>query len=194
MTTLYTGITLFLLGFAHRLKPIQRLEPRLCMILSRSLRAFPGARYFQEVWFLGRTPFTLIFLAFLLLSRPPLGLIATLVFTVAVVLERVIKRTTARSRPFLEHGVPMKQPRQPSDPSFPSGDCLRVWFLTVLTLGAFHPGWPAAFLVYFLALSVTLGRVAMGVHYPSDILGGMGLGFLAAKGTLLLWQTLPYPF
>ena len=64
-----------------------------------------------------------------------------------------------------------------TDPhSFPSGHATRAFFLG--TLGVFlGPPWAAVLLV-ILAPLVALGRVAMGVHYLSDILAGMFLGIL----------------
>lgn len=64
-----------------------------------------------------------------------------------------------------------------TDPhSFPSGHATRAFLLG--TMGIFlGPAW-AAILLVILAPLVALGRVAMGVHYLSDILAGAVLGIL----------------
>jgi len=65
-----------------------------------------------------------------------------------------------------------------TDPhSFPSGHAARVILIAILVTGL-GPGWLAAVLWAWAPL-VALARVAMGVHYLSDIIGGGLLGMLA---------------
>ena len=74
-----------------------------------------------------------------------------------------------------------------TDPhSFPSGHAARAFMVAVLVT-ALGPGWLAAVLWIWAPL-VSLARVAMGVHYVSDIVGGFILGTLAG---LLILQILP---
>ena len=62
-----------------------------------------------------------------------------------------------------------------TDPhSFPSGHAARAILIAVLASGL-GPGWLAAILWVWAPL-VALARVAMGVHYVSDIAAGMALG------------------
>ena len=64
-----------------------------------------------------------------------------------------------------------------TDPhSFPSGHATRAFLLGTMGI-LLGPAWAAALLV-ILAPLVALGRVAMGVHYLSDILVGAVLGIL----------------
>jgi undecaprenyl-diphosphatase len=65
-----------------------------------------------------------------------------------------------------------------TDPhSFPSGHAARVVLIAVLAIGL-GPGWLAVLLCIWAPL-VALARVAMGLHYLSDILAGAGLGLVA---------------
>jgi membrane-associated phospholipid phosphatase len=57
--------------------------------------------------------------------------------------------------------------------------------LAVVALGI-GPAWFAALLVVWAPL-VCLARVAMGLHYLSDILAGMLLGVLLGGVTLLIF-------
>jgi undecaprenyl-diphosphatase len=101
-----------------------------------------------------------------------IGVLAVVVLT--------IKRVVRRQRPAGEWGAIYRA----TDPhSFPSGHAARMALLVVLA-AALGPAW-FAWLLLFWAPLVALARVAMGVHYLSDIIGGALLG-LAAGGLLLV--------
>lgn len=92
-----------------------------------------------------------------------------------------IKFTVRRRRPEGEWGNIYRS----TDPhSFPSGHAARAMMLAVLAIGL-GPAWFGAVLLVW-ALSVSLARVAMGVHYLSDVLAGMFFG-LAMGGIILLF-------
>ncbi len=100
-----------------------------------------------------------------------LTLLAAIAITALIVLS--IKFTVRRRRPEGEWG----QIYRSTDPhSFPSGHAARAVLLAVLTLGI-GPLWLGILLCLWAPL-VALARVAMGVHYLSDILAGAFLGLL----------------
>jgi undecaprenyl-diphosphatase len=71
-----------------------------------------------------------------------------------------------------------------TDPhSFPSGHAARAVMLAVLALGL-GPAWLAIILIGW-APFVCLARVAMGLHYLSDVLAGMVFGGLMGFVLLL---------
>lgn len=80
----------------------------------------------------------------------------------------------------------MLQPLKPLDPSFPSGDALRIWYLTLITAAIFS-SLPFLIAAIILAAVISLGRIMMGVHYPSDVLAGSGLGVIAAGASIWIW-------
>ena len=85
-----------------------------------------------------------------------------------------LKRVIGRRRPEGEWGLVYRS----TDPhSFPSGHAARLAMLAVFSLG-FGPAWFTA-LLFLWAPAVALARVAMGVHYLSDVAGGavLGIGF-----------------
>ncbi|MCZ2128106.1 MAG: phosphatase PAP2 family protein [Anaerolineales bacterium] len=91
----------------------------------------------------------------------------------AVVL--AVKFLVKRKRPEGEWGGIYRN----SDPhSFPSGHAARAFLIAVVS-SALAPLWLAA-LLWLWAPLVALARVAMGVHYLSDILVGAALGVLVA--------------
>jgi len=86
-----------------------------------------------------------------------------------------IKLVVRRSRPAGEWGAIYRT----TDPhSFPSGHAARAALLATLVT-AWGPPWLAPWLWLWAPL-VALARVAMGVHFLSDVLAGGLLGLIAA--------------
>jgi undecaprenyl-diphosphatase len=66
-----------------------------------------------------------------------------------------------------------------TDPhSFPSGHAARAFLIAALVV-AWGPSWLVPIIVLWAPLAA-LARVAMGLHYLSDIVGGAVLGLAAA--------------
>ena len=104
-------------------------------------------------------------------SRRAIVFILAILITAVVVF--AIKFTVRRRRPEGEWG----QVYRMTDPhSFPSGHAARAALLAVLGLGL-GPVWLGVLLAVWAPL-VMLARVAMGVHYLSDVLAGALLGVL----------------
>jgi len=93
---------------------------------------------------------------------------------VLAVIVLAVKFTIRRRRPEGEWGRFYRS----TDPhSFPSGHAARAVMIAVLAL-AMGPAWLAIVLCVWAPL-VVLARVAMGVHYLSDVAAGVILGILA---------------
>ncbi len=183
----WIGVSLFLVGLTYRLPGIARLDDALFLYLHRIFSRPPWRGLFRTLWPLGTTPITLMVLLALILHKWQAGLYAALGYTLGASLERLIKVNLRRVRPFAHlAGVKMLQPRHPLDPSYPSGDALRAWFLASMLAYFLGAGW--GILVGALALLVCLGRIALGVHHPLDVLSGSGLGLLSAWFALALWS------
>lgn len=104
-------------------------------------------------------------------------IVAILVLAAAVL---IIKFTIRRQRPEGELG----QIYRKTDPhSFPSGHAARALLLGILAL-ALGPTWFGVLLIIWGPI-VGLARIAMGVHYVSDVLAGWVVG--AAAAGLTLW-------
>lgn len=110
-------------------------------------------------------------------------LIAAILGTATFVL--ALKFTFRRRRPEGEWG----QIYRKSDPhSFPSGHAARGMMLAVIAVG-WGPPWFAWLLAVWGPL-VGLARIAMGVHYVSDVVAGWLIG--AATALLTLALTAPF--
>jgi undecaprenyl-diphosphatase len=107
-----------------------------------------------------------------------IGILATAVFVLG------IKLAVRRKRPEGEWGNIYRK----TDPhSFPSGHAARATMLSVLALGL-GPSWIGSLLLVWAPM-VILARVAMGVHFLSDVLAGALLGILIG---LLALELIPY--
>ena len=95
---------------------------------------------------------------------------------------KVISELVDRARPFVadSHGVHLFSGHA-ADPGFPS-DHATAAFAIATAIVLRKRGWGIFALVAAAVLSI--GRVALGVHYPSDVLAGAALGAAAA---LALW-------
>ncbi len=119
--------------------------------------------------------------------RPPTGrhaaVAAGLSATLALLVAQVIAAAWDRQRPYEAHpGDAHLLLSASPDPSFPS-DHATAAFAIAVAIGLRHR--TAGVVAFVLALLVSLSRVALGTHYPSDIAGGAALGAIVA---LVLWS------
>ncbi|HET6508037.1 MAG TPA: phosphatase PAP2 family protein [Baekduia sp.] len=97
---------------------------------------------------------------------------------VALALAAVLARVVDRPRPFVAHpGDVHLFAAHAADAGFPS-DHATASFAIAVALLLRSRAWGVAALVAATLLSVA--RVAMGIHYPSDVLAGAALGALVA--------------
>jgi undecaprenyl-diphosphatase len=102
---------------------------------------------------------------------------------VTAILVLAIKFSVRRQRPDGQWGAIYRS----TDPhSFPSGHAARAFLITALAIGL-GPSWFGIAALLWAPL-VTLARVAMGVHYLSDVLAGVLMGLL--MGVVIL-QIIP---
>ena len=185
------GFVLLLIGFAHLFAGLRTWETQIVRKVQIIFKNKPWLTVFQEIWFFGRTSFTIVSLLLLISLKWKMGAIALLVFLITAGIENILKISLNRTRPYIAHpDINMLQLHSPVDPSFPSGDTLRIWYLAlILPVAAGDSGlFLTAFLL--LAILVSLGRIILGVHYITDTIAGIGLGMLGAGTTLWLWHFL----
>ena len=108
-------------------------------------------------------------------QRQRLAVYAGIAAAVAVVLAEAVSHLWYRPRPFVDHAVHLLLAHAP-DASFPSSHAAACFALaTPFLLARRRVGW----LLLACAAATALARVAVGVHYPSDVLGGAVLGMAA---------------
>ncbi len=96
----------------------------------------------------------------------------------AIVLSSLIsvslKYSIKRDRPYEKYSFIMKKTNEHT-PSFPSGHTTAA-FTTATMLALEYPKWQVAVPAYLWAGAVAYSRMRLGVHYPSDVLGGIVIG------------------
>ena len=107
-------------------------------------------------------------------------LLLGLVLSAAVIF--VLKISFKRRRPDGDWGAVYRK----IDPySFPSGHAARAMAVVVVSWP--WAGWPAGVLILAWALAMSLARVSLRVHFPSDAVGGALVGAAAGFLTLRVW-------
>jgi undecaprenyl-diphosphatase len=101
----------------------------------------------------------------------------------ALGLAQIVADWVARPRPYVTHAHDAHLfIAQSHDPSFPSDHATAAFAIAVALLLRHRK---AGLLALALAVMVSVGRVAVGTHYPGDVLAGAALGTGAA---LILWH------
>ena len=125
----------------------------------------------------------------LLLGKGPtkrLALELAVLFMVGIVAGDVLKPVLFRERPFEALAGIVQRVATDTDSSFPSGHALIVSIGGGFAISKFKKK-SVAILLAFEAAVVCYSRVYVGAHYPTDVLGGVFLGFsIALLGTFVL--------
>jgi undecaprenyl-diphosphatase len=105
------------------------------------------------------------------------GVLAPAAAGVALAVAAVVAHVVDRPRPFVAHPEIHAFLGHGADPGFPSDHATAAFAIGgVLVL---RLGWVAA-PVLLAALALSVARVVVGVHYPSDVLAGALLGLACA--------------
>jgi len=104
-----------------------------------------------------------------------LGGVALLLFRKNFGIAELIRLFWSRPRPFVENNVNLLIEKT-SEPSFPSGHASACFALSYIV---YHYNKKAGIVFFVASFLVSIARVFVGVHWPSDILGGAVVGVFA---------------
>jgi len=163
---------------------LQHWDELLCVRANRRARQRPVALALQAVSWLGNGVFWYALMLALLLADPHSAALPVLhmafVGAVCTCSYKMVKRTTVRSRPYQVNPLVQAGAGVLDRFSFPSGHTLHAVAFSLIAC-FYYPGlwvvlWPFAVLT-------AISRVALGLHYPSDVIAGGALGALIAAAS-----------
>lgn len=197
LVVLVAGLAVFLADLAIVLNgSIQRTDRSAELSVHHTLGPATYG-FFKVITSLDNNPQSTVFLIFVLLVLLGLRrwwsvLVSVVVVIGGTLVDTLVKVLVARPRPHLFH-----QPIQANGYSFPSGHS--VGATTLLLLVGFltwhvsrSRGLTAAVTVVCMGLAglIGLSRVVLGVHWPSDVVGGFALGSAWLAAMVLLFGDL----
>lgn len=148
-----------------------------CLRFHQAVRQRWAVRLFAVISRLGDGVFWYVLMMVLLLTEgaAAIPVVSQMLLTGAVCLAlyKWLKAKTTRPRPCARHGRILPRVAPLDEYSFPSGYTLHATAFTLVTLYSYPT---LAWLLLPFATLVALSRVALGLHYPSDVLAGALLG------------------
>ena len=183
------GIIFILLGMSYKIPIFLHLDTRFTQSLNNYL--FPYRGFFRYIWPLGTNPVAVVLIGICFIPGWIAGILVSIVYIIMSLFEIQIKNNLKRKRPFQgEMSINNYQPTHPIDPSYPSGDAMRAWFLAIILSWIFALNFIGIVISCLVAVLISTGRISLGVHYVFDVIGGSGLGILGAGIALFLKQIL----
>ena len=172
---------------APSLSRLQELELGFCLRLSQAQRRRSFLRFFRAVSIAGDGLFWFALAGFLPLffgvaALPTVQRMAAVGIAAALV-SKALKSATGRSRPFRAHAGVLLGAAPLDRYSFPSGHTLHAVAFSTVVIASYGV---LAWLLVPFTLAVAVSRVALGLHYPTDVAAGFAVGALLALSTLAI--------
>ena len=166
---------------------LQYWDELLCVRFNHGTRQRPVVRSLQVVSWLGNGIFWYGLMLALLLADAQRNAAAVLhmafVGAVCTACYKMVKRSTVRHRPYQVNPEVLANAAVLDHFSFPSGHTLHAVAFTLVACKHFPALW--TLLVPFTLLTAA-SRVALGLHYPSDVIAGALLGALIAAASFAI--------
>jgi undecaprenyl-diphosphatase len=166
---------------------LQYWDERVCLSVNQGARRRPVVLALQAVSWLGNGIFWYALMLALLLADARGAAMPVLhmafVGAVCICCYKMVKHTTVRSRPYRANPLVSANAAVLDRFSFPSGHTLHAIAFSLVAC-SYYPAlgvvlWP-------FALLTAVSRVALGLHYPSDVIAGGALGALIAGASFLV--------
>jgi undecaprenyl-diphosphatase len=166
---------------------LQHWDERVCVRINRGARQRPVVLCLQAVSWLGDGIFWYALMLALLVADPSGAAMPVLHMAfagaVCTCCYKMVKRSTARARPY-EANLPVLAGAGVLDRfSFPSGHTLHAVAFSLVAC-AHYPA--LGMLLWPFTLLTALSRVALGLHYPSDVIAGGALGAIIAGASFFI--------
>ncbi|HEU4350336.1 MAG TPA: phosphatase PAP2 family protein [Burkholderiales bacterium] len=166
---------------------LQHWDERVCVRINRGARQRPVLLSLQVVSWLGNGIFWYALMLALLLADAHGAALPVLhmafVGAVCTCCYKMVKRSTVRARPYEANPLVLAGAGVLDRFSFPSGHTLHAVAFSMVAC-AHYPA--LGMLLWPFTLLTALSRVALGLHYPSDVIAGGVLGALIAGASFLV--------
>ena len=169
------------------MKSLDSLEIGVCLRINRLSRKEFIRRFFAIISKLGDVYFWLA-MGLLLIVQQGAAAIPTVAHLTAtagigIIIYKFLKQKLVRERPFITNGNILCATAPLDKYSFPSGHTLHAVSFTIM-LAAVEPALTVITLPF--TVLVAMSRVVLGLHYPSDVLVGAGIGAALATVSVSL--------
>jgi undecaprenyl-diphosphatase len=166
---------------------LQHWDELLCVGVNRRTRQWPVVLFLRGVSWLGNGIFWYALMLGLMLAHAEAAVLPVLHMAfagaVCTCCYKMVKRSTVRVRPYEANPLVLARAAVLDRFSFPSGHTLHAVTFTLVAC-AYYPGmWV---LLWPFTLVTAVSRVALGLHYPSDVLAGAALGAAVAAASFAL--------
>lgn len=170
---------------------VTRLDLKLFRMIFYFHRNSALPLIFRIISFIGDGYFYGFYLVYLYFSkhdlfRPALYVVMA-AFAIELPLYLILKNTIRRVRPFNAHDEVENMVYPLDEFSFPSGHTAAA-FVVAMIIAHFTPF--LAVPIFLFAFLVGMSRIYLGVHYPSDILGGIVFGTGIAQIAIVIVEKL----
>ena len=166
---------------------LQHWDERVCVRVNRGARQRPVVLLLQGISWLGNGIFWYALMLALLLAETRDAAMPVLhmafVGAVCTCCYKMVKHSTVRSRPYQVNPLVSANAAVLDRFSFPSGHTLHAIAFTLIAC-SYYPGLWVILAPFTLLTAVS--RVALGLHYPSDVIAGGALGGLIAGASFLI--------
>ena len=166
---------------------IQHWDELLSVGVNRRVRHRPVVAVLRAISWLGNGIFWYALMLGLLLAHADAAALPVLHMAfagaVCTCCYKMVKRSTVRVRPFEANPLVLARAAVLDRFSFPSGHTLHAVAFSFVAC-AYYPGlW---MLLWPFTVVTAISRVALGLHYPSDVLAGAALGAAIAAASFVL--------